>query len=313
MLTKRQLSISYIIFCLTAVLFGSSNPSVAQQYPLILTYEPLWEVGISAMSYSEGNYPDLPHGCYYYGDGGYTISLSSSFLERFISRGFSRQSACLGLVSQSKYDPETGRRLPTYIIINPVHLKGGKPTPQFETEFDVSPHEHPLDLPNCFRNGNPYTDCQFRFGRMTGKKLTAEETNIYHQLGEAYDRRAPNFLSKTKMTDEKDPLRDGSDFYDVRGGKIVEEFEGNLLRAFDELFDTGDPEGSGIDEHLLRYSSATFWARSPSFPRGYGYALDAVGGAGEDADPATVKAALQGLAKHKITAEELKRVLAERP
>jgi hypothetical protein len=314
--TRRQFSISRIVCCLTAALFGSSSPSVAQQYPLVLTYGPLREVGISAENYigrtdqtldsAASSSSPLPYSCYYYGDGGYDISLSSSFLARFTSRGFSRQSACLGLVSESKYNPETGQRLPTYIIVNPAYLKG-KPNPH-DTFFNVSPHEHPLDLPNCFRNGNPYTDCQFRFGRLTGKKLTEQETNIYHKLGEVYDSLAPNFLSKLKT-------KDGDDFFDVKDGKIVEE-DGWLLRAGWCPFtvvdcDKFDSE-NGIDEFLLRYSSATFWARSTSFPRGYGYALDAEGGAGEDADPASVKAALLELARHKITAEELTRVLAER-
>jgi hypothetical protein len=244
---------SCIICCLTALLFGSSSPSGAQQYPLILTYGPLQEIGLSANNYANRDNPpaDLPYSCYYYGDGGYDISLSSSFLVRFTSRGFSRQSTCLGLVSQSKYDPETGQRLPTYIIVNPAYLKG-KPNPH-DLDFNVSPHEHPLDLPNCFKNGNPYTDCQFRFGRQTGKKLTSEQTSIYHQLGEAYDRLAPNFLSETKT-------KDGDDFFDVKDGKIVEEDGRSLQRAGWCPFTVVDCDesgsGNGIDERLLRYSSA---------------------------------------------------------
>jgi len=50
--------------------------------------------------------------------------------------------------------------------------------------------EMPLDLPNCFRNGTPYNDCVFRFGRKTGKTLTAAETAIYAELGAAIDKSA---------------------------------------------------------------------------------------------------------------------------
>ena len=97
------------------------------------------------------------------------------------------ESVCLGLVSQTRYDPETGRRLPTYIIADEQEV-----TRQLREHGELSEgsitEEMPLDLPGCFRNGTPYNDCVFRFGRKTGKVLTAAETATYAELGAALDK-----------------------------------------------------------------------------------------------------------------------------
>lgn len=311
--TERHTKMRRVIFRMichsAAVILLLSTPCAAQRYPLFVHYELLYEVGISQNNFANDqqhkklqNSKYLP--CYYYGDGGLELSISPAFLERFISRGFTRQSLCLGLVSETRYNPETGERLPTYIVVNSQANKDLKDH-DLHMNNDIT-HELPLDLPDCFRNGNPYSDCQFKFGRLTGKKLTVEETDIYHRLGAAYDMLAATFLSKTKT-------KDGQDFFDVDNGKIIETYDGmggSLARAWDCLFECETPEESGISELLLRYSSATFWARSSNFPRGYGYALDAEGGAGEDADPASVRAALQAVEKQNVSAEELGRVLA---
>jgi hypothetical protein len=124
---------------------------------------------------------------------------------------------------------------------------------------------------------------------LTGKRLTAAQTDIYHQLGVYFDSLAPKYLTKTELYP----------------GEV------DLQSAGFCLFELQYCGGVAFENPLLRYSSATFWARSPSFPRGYGYALDSDGGADQEVDPATVKAALQGLAKHKIAAGEVRRVLPE--
>jgi hypothetical protein len=64
--------------------------------------------------------PRFPNGCYLYRgrDRDHLISMSDEFLARHIARGFSRESLCMALVSEARFDPETGQRLVTYVLRN---------------------------------------------------------------------------------------------------------------------------------------------------------------------------------------------------
>ena len=57
--------------------------------------------------------------------------------------------------------------------------------------------ELPLDLPDCFMNGTPYTDCDFKFGRKTGKALKPSQTETYRRLGAALDKMVGAETKKT--------------------------------------------------------------------------------------------------------------------
>jgi hypothetical protein len=227
--------------------------------------------------------------CYAYGDGGFLISISDEFLSRFVSKGFTVESTCLGLISETHYDPESGDRLATYMIVDPVAIKQRSDEPGAGTE------ELPLELPACFKNANPYTDCVFRYGRKTGKKLSSEETEIYRKLGAAIE----PILAKAKP----DPSSSEEFVAASEGGPTGYRHHAGYGLPYD---------GPQLDEKLARYSSLSIWIRSSKLPRGYGYALDADGGAGPSLSAAAMDAAIGGLSKSQISADALKRALDAR-
>ena len=258
----------------------------AEEFPIIF-YSPseLRQLGI-AVDYGR-HVPPLKNKCFYYGDGGYLISTSDEFYRSFKQRGFSIEAMCLGLISVTRYDPETGRRLPTYILADPKLIKERSLDPGTVTE------ELPLDLPDCFKNANPYSDCSFRFGRISGKKLSAAETDAFKRLGAAIDE-----AMKLK----------------IRAIEPEEGFYGPdepLVKGFRAYNGGSIPEwiGSDIPKELLRYSNASLWRRSTKFARGYGYALDAEGASGPDVNPDALRAATQGLLKPQIDPQRLRQIL----
>jgi hypothetical protein len=261
----------------------------AQQFPLIIdSPSKLRQVGLS-FDVAE---PPLKNQCYSYGDGGLLLSTSDEFYERFKQRGFSVQAMCLGLVSNTHYDPETGRRLPTYIMVYRDQYTENMRQYGKVQDSGVVSDELPLDLPDCFKNANPYTDCQFRFGRITGKPLTAVQTDAYKRLGAAIDKLMQVKIKDVPATEEF--YGEGDDFR-----KGFRQYSGSAAIDVNEAF----------PEDLRRYSSTSFWVRSTSLPRGYGYALDADGGAGPDINPAALKAATAGLSKPQIDVQRLRDIV----
>src|ERR1700744_1336912 len=81
------------------VVLGTAKICGPDDSPAIFTSAAkLRETGLSN-PFGDENNTSLKNKCYYYGDGGYTISLSDEFLARFLRQGFTLQSACLGLIS----------------------------------------------------------------------------------------------------------------------------------------------------------------------------------------------------------------------
>jgi hypothetical protein len=289
MLTSRVFLKMGMLF---AIVFGSIGLPYGVQaadYPVIFTSSAeLRKLGI-AVAFGDSPAP-FNNKCYYYGDGGYLISMSDEFLSRFLSRGFTLQSACLGLISETHYDPESGRRLATYMIVDREMIKQRSDEPGAATE------ELPLELPACFKSANPYTDCAFRYGRKTGKKLSSGETAAYRMLGAAIDA----ILAK-----------------EAKGKSANEEFLGGSkeeepVAGYRKFAGQGIPDGQQLDEKLQRYSSLSIWIRSSGLPRGFGYALDADGTAGPSLSAAAMDAAIGGLSKSQISADDLKRALDSR-
>jgi hypothetical protein len=282
---------TYTMCWLVSILLGPALK--AQEFPVVFdSPAKLRQLGI-AMNFGK-QVPPLKNKCYYYGDGGYLISTSDEFYSRFKKRGFSIEAMCLGLISNTHYDPETGRRLPTYILVDRAALKesmrrGG------DADAGTVTDELPLDLPECFKNANPYGDCRFQYGRVTGKALTAAETDSYKRLGAAIDK-----IMKLKLGDAAKT----QEFYgDGEGEEIIKGFrrtEGNSVST--------EADGA-VPEDLLRYSSATIWVRSTELGHGYGYGLDSDGGAGPDVNPAMLKAAAAGLLKPQIDPQRLRQIL----
>jgi hypothetical protein len=288
--------ISRVLFrmgTLIAIAFGSIGlPYAARSadYPVIFTSSAaLRNLGI-AVGFADRPKP-FNNKCYYYGDGGYTISMSDEFLARFLAKGFTLQSTCLGLISETHYDPESGSRLATYMIIDRKLIEQRSDEPGAGTE------ELPLELPSCFKNANPYADCTFNYGRKTGKKLASDETETYRKLGAAIDAILASEVRRSPPANEE--------FY---GGSDDEA----LIAGYRKNADRGLPNGAQLDEKLDRYSSLSLWVRSSKLSRGYGYALDAEGGAGPSLSAAAMDAAISGLSKSQMSADDLKRALDAR-
>jgi hypothetical protein len=227
--------------------------------------------------------------CYIVGESR-RISISNEFFARFKSRGFTLESVCLGLDSETRYDPETGRRLPTYIFVDMEAVARGDGS----IEENMT-GEMPLDLPNCFRNGTPYSDCVFRFGRKTGKALTPAETATYAELGAAIDKSARAAIAT-------------GDF----AADAFEDCDGQRPCKSSGFRKTSGAGGFEVPERLSRYSSVTWWVRSSNLPRGYGYVLDVEGAADPGVSADSVKAAMDNLSKSQINVEELRRRLNAR-
>jgi hypothetical protein len=265
---------------LTALLVSISATLHAADYPIVFTSTATVRgLGISVATITSAP-RHFQNKCYFYGEGGYLVSISNEFLARFKHRGFTVQSVCLGLVSETRYDPETGYRLPSYIIADKEAIAKDQREHGEIVSFGAVTEELPLDLPDCFRNGAPYSDCKFRFGRKTGKALSAAETDIYAQLGAALDKKTRALIAAQSSQ---------------RSNEFLDDTYGSETRGFRRI--AGEFSDGSVQERLQRYSSATFWARSLGFPRGYGYALDADGSADPSVSPATVKTAIEGLVK----------------
>lgn len=129
--TTGRAALAALVSCL-----ASATSSAAEEteiaYPIVFTrVADLEQLGLSLdwppPERSESALPRTPHfknGCYlYYGqDRDHLISVSDAFLDRYKARGFSRESLCLGLISEARFDPETGRRLPTYVLRDDAEL-----------------------------------------------------------------------------------------------------------------------------------------------------------------------------------------------
>jgi len=205
----------------------------------------------------------FPTRCYHYGDGGWDISISDALLNEYKSQGFSRRSACMALVSGIRFNPENGKRLTTYIIIDRTLFENGQPTDSGSLSGEL-----PLSLPSCFKDALPYSDCAWSFDPMSGKKLSAQQTAKFKAIGQ----RIEKFLSDPKTKHGVSRIQEDSPDAEFTKGMIIS--------------GGGDKAGGGKD------SAASFYDYSSEFPKGYGYTLYADGAAGPSASPEVVKAAL---------------------
>ncbi|MCC0041424.1 MAG: hypothetical protein H6880_04570 [Rhodobiaceae bacterium] len=132
--------------------------------------------------------PKLEHECFYYGDGGYGMSLSDDLVKAYTARGYTLEQLCIVLrTADLKYDPETGERLPTFVVVDPKALAQAKQSGFFEG-FEATP-EMPLHAPDCFAHSNAQMPgsgyatldiaCDIRFDPWTGVELSPLEQAYY--------------------------------------------------------------------------------------------------------------------------------------
>jgi Helix-hairpin-helix containing domain len=173
-------------FCPSAQAQDTSRHAGEIEYPIVVTTaEKLATFGLSIIGY-EPRWPALTHLCYFpIGPGAIEfLSVSHERLIRYQEMGFTLNSLCLGLVSSTRFDPETGTRLPTYVAAYTVSLR---------RKFSA---ERPLELPKCFSRALIYTDCEFNFDRRTGKPLSENQKQAFKKLGRlARDIRGIGFKS----------------------------------------------------------------------------------------------------------------------
>ena len=265
------------------------TPAMAQsdiKYPIVFAFgdTTLQKLGISGVT-EYGDERDMrltPHRCYSYGGDGNGKAISDAMLARHKARGFSLESTCLGLVSQARFDPETGRRLPTYIAANEEDLRTAlkgralNSVPKNElkewlTDSGFFSEEQPFSVPSCFKDGAPYSDCNWHFDIMSGKSLTPETTRRFLEFGRALEAGMARALrgekKACKSDDEQWPC-----------GKPRATYEEGFM-APDAKF-IGQTLAKHVDAALLpkkltQGTVATFLDISTAFPRGFGYALNA--------------------------------------
>lgn len=269
------------ILSMLAISLALGTAASAQtRFPMVFdTVQKLKQTGIALLLDAElgRKSQHFPTRCYYYGDGGWDISISNALLAQYKSQGFSRRSACMALVSGIRFNPETGKRLATYIILDPKRFKRGT-----VMEAGVVSDELPLSLPRCFARGLPYSDCAWRYDPMSGKRLSATQTQKLKSIGERIEKFLgdPRTREAFRYFDDDSPYTKG--MISVGAGQ-------------------DGPDDLGEDTHFSFYDYAS------EFPKGYGYALYAEGGAGPDVSPAVVKAAVDGLkSPPRIDPNELK-------
>ena len=189
---------------------------------------------------------------------------------------------CMGLVSEIRYHPETGKRLATVVF-------GESPQPtelitHGMIEF-VSSGEIPLQLPSCFRRGLPMSDCKFNFNPYTGKRFGSSDTAKVAQAGAVALQAGRALLASGKY---------------ARACRAGESSGGDQL-CYLEV----SPPGSGSAGYFRTEQSADiignddvqFWGFvdiSPAFPEGFGYAVGADGTAGPSFDMASASLKIDG-------------------
>jgi hypothetical protein len=252
------------------------------EFPIVFSSaEQMAEFGMSIIC-CVTYHPPLIHRCYFYGVGGDTITISHEMFLAYRARGFTLNSLCLGLMSSTRYDPETGSRLPTFIAINAERPDG---------HTSVS-YEHPLKLPDCFRRALPYLDCAFNFHRMTGEPLPESRKAQYAELGRSVNAMIEAAMARGQFC--KWPfcserwLTNRVAYTSVRGALDAEGhcFADNYLenKIADQLVNFKVPPGL--------QPSITCVDISINLPARFGYALDADGVAGPSISPDFMKTAL---------------------
>jgi hypothetical protein len=166
----------------------------SHSYPYVLTDRAdLRNFGLTIIFYGGGTDPE-PFGnhCFEYGDGGYDMTVSDDVLARH--RGIPFDNLCLALRQGGlRYDPDTGRRLPTYILANVEALK----KPDEALDPGVVSEELPLAVPRCFAVGEidrdatytllKNTGCSYKYHPWSGRRLTEDESAALAEAGLSID------------------------------------------------------------------------------------------------------------------------------
>lgn len=248
---KLRLGPAMIIF----VFFGSSVVALEKpRWPLVFLnsdeMRPLGLMLIGWGSESQRKIKMYKYNCYYYGDGGNTISFTEDFFSIFRAKEFTVNSLCLALQSPLAFDPETGNRLPSYQVVHPRIIAGGKS----QDAGDVS-EVLPIVPPLCFKRGLPYHDCTVNYDLRTGAPLSSAEKKEIAAAKTAID----TVIAKKRATG---PLRRGET-------KTMEYASG---REATKPYQALSPDIAEIPRAAAK-AGITLLDVSKALPVGYGYQL----------------------------------------
>jgi hypothetical protein len=197
---KKQLWLASLVLSLS---FGAGVPAVAQDRPQRepdwdRSYKPpapkqykvdaktLYGVGISVSYYTaDGEIipigtnaigPSFPNKCFTE-DGGTELTLSDAFINHYSTRGFSLAAICLAVTSGGwvKYNVETGKPLRTA-------------------------NSYLIDIPNCFKNGAPLLECDYRFEHTFGLKATDAKRQKTRERARAVDQAIRALIADGKFS-----------------------------------------------------------------------------------------------------------------
>jgi hypothetical protein len=137
------------------------SPAIDESQPhakavrYVATPQQIRELGL----FSEGMISGAKHfrnKCFF---GEYEVSMSDAFLHHYVKRGFTPATTCLGLsAGYVHYDPQTGK---------PLKVVNG----------------FLIEIPECFKNGTPYLDCDFIYEERSGDKNDQQSRAFARQKG----------------------------------------------------------------------------------------------------------------------------------
>lgn len=247
----------------------------AQEFPIVFDDKNLLkELGVTIRDIGpQQDVSEFGDKCYYYGDGGYTLTLSPGFISSYSPKGFSVGSLCMGMLSGIRFHPTTGARLVTFVVadVEAVRLYGADP-------FAIS-SEVTLEVPTCFAAGKPLSDCDWKFAPMSGARLDKQTLKSLAGLaGKAA---------------EAGQAAVASGVYDTVCA--AEEAFGGACRIDVYPMSEDTQYIVGLRARELGVAAdwpVSFFDISPEFPEGFGYALFADGAAGPSAQMGAAKIAL---------------------
>lgn len=275
-------------------------PVQTQGYPLVFTRaEDVKQLGFVLADYGPDgqSVAHFANRCHYYGDGGNDISISAEMLRVYEGRGFTLSSLCMAMVSGILFDPETGTRLPSYLVVDEKSLRE-----MGFAEAGVLSEELPIDVPACFARGLPLSDCAFNYHPRTGVKLAAATRRRFAEMGAEIVAAMKQELAAGHFASEC-TCEAAQDFQ--RKCRVEK-----MGRCPDEQYVVGNLGRENPSYTPPEEARIGLFDVSPTLPLGFGYALFADGTAGPSGEVGSEQLVLAG--QNRATQARIQAVLNAR-